>query len=152
MNLSFQTTDELQSHYRGVKSRIHLAGVRFAEEKRRPELEAQRRLVSHQQSLILGYFQTLLPWDRLVKHVEFRHGFTRRELLSRSKPTPLANARHELWWLARQLYGLTYPQIAKKSDWDHTTVLHGVRRYGRKLAAGEVTISPEMAIRIFGEC
>ena len=159
MNLSFQTSREWHDHYQGVKSRIHLAGARFEqqrlEEKRRSELEAQERLVCQlhpQIAHILHYAETVLPWSSLVKHVCKRYGFTHTQLIGDARPARLVEARHELWWLVRTISGMSYPKMAQLARRDHSSIIHGVAKFGNKLAAGEVSIDREMALRVFGEC
>lgn len=37
-------------------------------------------------------------------------------------------ARHRIWMLIRHTLGLSYPEIAIMFDYDHTSIMNGVRR------------------------
>lgn len=56
-------------------------------------------------------------------------GFTRRQLQSRCRTRELTRARMAICYWTKRLTSLSYPQIGRQMDRDHTTVIHGVRRY-----------------------
>jgi hypothetical protein len=45
-------------------------------------------------------------------------------ILGRRTPDE-CNARHTFWIILRQNYGLSFPEIARVSNCDHTSVIHG---------------------------
>lgn len=61
-------------------------------------------------------------------------------IMSRRRDAKTALVRHVAMWRMRRETQLTLPQIARIfGGFDHTTVLHAVRRIDRMVAAGEVT-------------
>lgn len=48
-------------------------------------------------------------------------------------------ARHVSWYLARKHGGLSYPEIARPFDMDHTAVLRAIRKIEQALAEGDTT-------------
>jgi hypothetical protein len=78
-------------------------------------------------------------WSVLVAEICAEHGFNKQQLFSARRYVTLSAARHELWWLADRYTRWSLPQMGRASGGrDHTTVLHGIRSYERKLAAGLV--------------
>jgi len=69
---------------------------------------------------------------------------TREEVCSRMRTKTIAAARHELWWRLRNDpdLELSYDEIGRLFDRNHTSVLHGVRAHKRRMAAAA---SPRMA-------
>jgi len=63
----------------------------------------------------------------------------RSKRLPRGHADSLSKLRAEAWWMMRQVkrYGqpVSYPEIAALFGTRHTTVLEGVKRYERELAA-----------------
>jgi chromosomal replication initiation ATPase DnaA len=70
----------------------------------------------------------------LVNAVAKSHGYTAEDLLTRSRVQPIAWARFHAWLAIRtELRGpfgapFSLPQIGRWFGYDHTSVLHGVRR------------------------
>jgi chromosomal replication initiation ATPase DnaA len=62
---------------------------------------------------------------------------TREEVCSRVRTKTIAAARHELWWRLRTApeLELSYDEIGRLFDRNHTSVLHGVRAHQRREAA-----------------
>jgi chromosomal replication initiation ATPase DnaA len=72
----------------------------------------------------------------IVTEVIHKHGITRKELKSDSRMGHYVAARQELSYRLREECCLSLPQIGMiLGGKDHTTVLHGCRRYAAKLAA-----------------
>jgi hypothetical protein len=63
----------------------------------------------------------------ICKRVCERHGVTLDDLFSERKWQPLAQARQEAMRLIRDVTDLSYPQIGRIFDRDHTTVMHACR-------------------------
>lgn len=39
-----------------------------------------------------------------------------------------AAARHTFWWVARELWQFSFPELGAMFDFDHTSVMKGIRR------------------------
>lgn len=79
-------------------------------------------------------------WRVLVTETCEIHGLNKAQLFSNRRAAKWCLARHELWWTANKYIRWSLPQMGRASGGrDHTTVLHGVRTFQRKLDAGIVT-------------
>jgi len=68
----------------------------------------------------------------LMRNCATRYGFTIADIRSDRRGKNLALCRQEFFYLARKLTHFSLPAIGKYTgDKDHTTVLHGARRYER---------------------
>jgi chromosomal replication initiation ATPase DnaA len=57
-----------------------------------------------------------------------------KEITQRSRRKTVSEARCAVYWLARKLTRLSYPEIAHELGRDHTTVMNGVESIdGRRL-------------------
>lgn len=70
------------------------------------------------------------------------HAIHVRDILSLSRARPIAHARQDFMWRARQVrwqdggYRYSLPQVARFLGLkDHTSVLHGVRAHGKRMEA-----------------
>lgn len=66
----------------------------------------------------------------ICKVVCDHYGVTLDDLFSTRRWQPLARARQDAMCLIRRLVGLSYPQIGRIFDRDHTTVLYACRVAG----------------------
>lgn len=66
----------------------------------------------------------------ICKVVCERHDVSLDDLFSDRKWQPVAKARQEAMRLIRDVTGLSYPQIGRIFDRDHTTALHACRVIG----------------------
>jgi chromosomal replication initiation ATPase DnaA len=71
---------------------------------------------------------------KIITEVIRKHGITRTQLKSSSRTPLCVAARQELSYRLRDECALSYPQIGEILCKDHTTVIHGYRRYAAKLA------------------
>ncbi len=69
---------------------------------------------------------------RIIEAVSTLSGFTVDRLVGPSREAPLAWERHVAMWLIRQHTGLSFPQIGRLFNRDHSTVVHAVRRIGKR--------------------
>jgi chromosomal replication initiation ATPase DnaA len=53
------------------------------------------------------------------------------EILSRRRDSTVSYARHVCWWLIRHRTPMSYPEIARLFDRDHTSVMYGVNRIAK---------------------
>lgn len=74
----------------------------------------------------------------LLQCVSDVFGIPLNEMKSARRATPLVNARHAFFFLARGLTERSFPQIGLYCGGrDHTTVIHGVRRCEKLMAEDE---------------
>lgn len=73
----------------------------------------------------------------LIAHACQVWGIKQSALLGKRKVKQLARARQVLAWFAVKHYGLSYSQVARDMNRDHTTIFHGVQVIGRELDAGD---------------
>ncbi len=67
-----------------------------------------------------------------------RRSVTREEVCGRGRTRNVARARHELWWELRRNPGMSFGEIGRLFDRNHTTVMTGVRAFERALAGAAV--------------
>lgn len=79
---------------------------------------------------------------RLLNEVARAHGLPLSRLISRSRIRPIAHARQDFMWRARQIkwpdgrWRYSLSQVASILNIeDHTTIIHGVRAHKGRLAA-----------------
>lgn len=73
----------------------------------------------------------------IIKEVCKKHRLAKSELLSSRRAVPLVAARHEAMYRMSTETSMSLPMIGRQLGCrDHTTVLHGIRKYTAKLAAG----------------
>lgn len=66
--------------------------------------------------------------DNLVQKVSERSNITVERLLGKSRYQPMVFYRQALYYLYRERFGLSFPDIARRTQrGDHTTIMHGVR-------------------------
>jgi hypothetical protein len=75
--------------------------------------------------------------DLLRLVAKARH-FSVDEMCSQRRWAPLALARHEFSWLAYRHSTRSLPEMGRAlGGRDHTTILHGIRRFQKRIDAGE---------------
>lgn len=75
----------------------------------------------------------------IMREVCAKHGIDRIDFISPRRVRRLCAARMEFYWRCKQETTLSYPQIGRICGRrDHTTVLHGARKYQERIDAGEV--------------
>lgn len=71
----------------------------------------------------------------LLDEVCRAHHVTRDEITGRSRSRSVAFARQDLWWRLREAYGFSYGELGRIFARNHTTVLHGLRRWESQMLA-----------------
>jgi hypothetical protein len=66
----------------------------------------------------------------IARRVARNHYVTLEELLGRTRRSPEARARHELWYLLYEQIP-SFPKLGEIFGRDHTTILSAVHNYGR---------------------
>ena len=72
-------------------------------------------------------------WQAIVQDVSHKRGVAVAELMGRSQRFAVSHARFECWSLIREKLGVSYPTIARWWGVDHSSVMHGVRRWETQL-------------------
>lgn len=99
-----------------------------------PTLKALRNVMG-----ALDHDITLKRMEQIAWEVAYSRGLTLEELLAKSRCQHLAHTRHEAMYLMRAVrwpdgsHRYSLPQIGRFFRMDHSSVVHGVRRYARKL-------------------
>lgn len=79
--------------------------------------------------------------DEIVNEVCQKHGITVTELLSERRPKRLTDVRQEVYYRLSTETTWSLPRIGRYlAGRDHTTVLHGKRRFEERLMLGEVKL------------
>lgn len=81
-----------------------------------------------------GPLRTACPTPEVVLEVVARQfGLRVRDLRAPDRSKPRTQARHLGAYLLRTRCGLSYPEIGRRLDRDHSTALYGVRRTEERL-------------------
>jgi hypothetical protein len=76
-------------------------------------------------------------WLDIVHEVCAKHCITKAELMSVRRARNIVAARHEAMWRMSKETTMSLPAIGRRmGDRDHTTVLHGIRKYQAKVDGG----------------
>lgn len=73
------------------------------------------------------------PLHDIAAEICAKHCLSMAELVGPCRLQQFVDARHEAWWRARRETRQSLPQIARFFNRDHTTVLHGLRKYEEKI-------------------
>jgi chromosomal replication initiation ATPase DnaA len=89
---------------------------------------------------LVAYFRPKTEISRpriheIISEVAKRHGVTPIAIISDRRNTKLVAARHEAMWRARNETTYSLPRIGRAFRRDHTTVLHGVAKHEKRIAA-----------------
>lgn len=76
---------------------------------------------------------SLPRWKAIVQDVSHSRGVPVAQLMGRSQVWAISHARFECWALIREKMGVSYPTIARWWGVDHSSVMHGVRRWNTQL-------------------
>lgn len=78
------------------------------------------------------------PMGEILKEVCRKYGFSVLDIKSMRRQGPLVRARFEFMWRAKKETKRSLPEIGRFLGKDHTTVLHGVRRFQDMIDRGIV--------------
>lgn len=84
-------------------------------------------LVSTEEHRAVRYLQTVDPVARVFDAITRRSGVTKAELCRRDQHRRVSLYRNVAAWLMRE-YGLSFPEIGRELNRDHTTAMSSVRR------------------------
>lgn len=90
-----------------------------------------------QMSLWRGTMKRRITMSEIAELIAATYGLSVEELLGPARHKSVSHARQHAMWLMRQQPHLSLPQIGRfLGGRDHTTILHGVRRYEQRMAEG----------------
>ncbi len=69
-----------------------------------------------------------IPAELILAESSSYFGFSRVDLVGKSRSRPLTTARHVAMYLVRECTGLSLLKIGELFDRDHTTVMHGLKK------------------------
>jgi chromosomal replication initiation ATPase DnaA len=72
-------------------------------------------------------------WKLLAKEICKKHNLPIDEVLSDRQHRHLVKARQEIWYRIRIDLGMSYPEIGKRFNRDHSTIMHGVKAHIERL-------------------
>lgn len=86
---------------------------------------------------VLVHIDAPVSFKVLMRAVCEKNDVTQIDLVSSRRTQHVAHARQELMYWAKTRTGMSLPDIGRRlGDRDHTTVLHGVRVHGQRIADG----------------
>ena len=123
-----------------LRQREHLSKQRQAQVERKAEQAREERQTIAAEQVAPDPVHYNRPASSVRKELLLQaleqHHLTLDELLCRRRRQDLVAARHELYARLHRFTRMSYPQIARFcGDRDHTTILHGVKKYNAALAA-----------------
>lgn len=65
-------------------------------------------------------------WPAVIRAARI-HGVAPVEILSKGQGASISAARHELWWILRDTFGLSWPRIAELTGTHHTSAVKGLQ-------------------------
>ena len=83
--------------------------------------------------------EVLAPADTaksILMRVAASHKLSLRRLKSRTRYREVVYPRQQAMWTIRTALGWSYPRIAMLFNMDHTTVMHGVQAYEKRMGEG----------------
>lgn len=116
-----------------------LASLRLEAEKNARRIEAVARAREAMEALAAVVDVPIVPvipvWRLIAEEVCIKHGVNMNDLISHRREANIVKARYEAFWRCYRETSMSLPQIGHRFDRDHTTVLHGLRKYRKMLDA-----------------
>lgn len=81
-------------------------------------------------------------WKVIAEQMCRKHGVTVAEILSPRREQRLSVIRQEIWYRLARETTMSLPQIGKRFNRDHTSILHGIRVHARRLMDRNSQVSP----------
>ena len=96
-------------------------------------------VVKSRMSELLGGAEPIgVTIDKIFAAVEKRYGVPKSELVSKSRVKDVAQARHVTMYLIKTLIEMSYPNIGKLFDRDHSTVMNSIDVMEKRIASDAV--------------
>lgn len=65
--------------------------------------------------------------DQILESVSAITGIDEGDIMGKHRPRQVVKARHLFWAMLRRMSGMSYPQIARYADCNHSSVLMAIR-------------------------
>ena len=124
------------SHYAAVRARLLGARPVLRKYAMRAKSYAQAPLPVLPTAEESERYDPHVGWRVIVARVATWHGLTSKDILGDDRTRPVVAARHEAFFHVVVETGLTLPQIGKRFNRDHTTIMHGVRKQRARIKSG----------------
>jgi hypothetical protein len=139
---SFQDHAQLLEHYREIRARLAGKTVRKPSDEP-PGLGSIDEYAEATKEVLVSpppRTRIEMPLSQIKSYVCRKYEVSLRELISTRRYVKLVRARHEAFWLARQYTSNSFPEIGRAfGNRDHSTILHGARKYADLLDRGVVS-------------
>ena len=134
---------DLRSHYRAVRERINARALRVLPPPAPPPSLAVPALIYDEpigpRKPVLC--EVVVPDStpalvrKIVQEVGEKYGLSREQLCGEGRAAALVRARHELFWRLRRETTWSLPRLGRALNFDHTTLLNGIRKHQARLDA-----------------
>jgi hypothetical protein len=124
---------DFRAHYAGVQARLKAASTRAEPVKRYEEPIGPRVVVRDVLSLASV---RRAKWRDIVNEEARAGDVTLQEILSRRRQASLVAVRRRICWRIKNETMMSYPQIGRVLNRDHTSILHHVHKYQRMIDEG----------------
>lgn len=133
----FSSPEELKAHYAAIQRRFATAGP--PPKKTKQEIETERIKTLIEKYRLFAYKPARRTAISIWEEVAAETGLTVELLKSHRRHPTISHARFKVWSrLQVECPHMSLPAIGKMSGHDHTSVLHGIRRY-REMQAAKAT-------------
>ena len=135
---TFETADELMAHYRALKNRQQSKRFQPApapievvedEEPAKPVVTLTEEQIEQVVEERLSYASSRNAARQIVREITDEFAVTWAEIVSPRRNSYIVRARHKMFWRLKNETIWSLPQIGRYVNKDHTTVLHGIRRF-----------------------
>jgi len=126
-----QSTDlRVQAHQRrrAFEAKVRALAANVCQENE-PVVNRPRRIIPVTSSVT--YLKPL--WMRIVEEVAEKHQVTIRHLMNPGRDIKLVRARWEMFYRLHTERGMSKNDIARRTNKNHTTVMHGIKKYKQEL-------------------
>lgn len=69
------------------------------------------------------------PAEYIQGIVTMEYSVNLEDIFKQTRKYEIVRARFAYWWLLKNARGWSYIQIARHAERDHTTVMHGIKKY-----------------------
>lgn len=74
-----------------------------------------------------------LRWHRMLIEIARQHKIPATAICGKSRKHPVVSARHEFWYKLWKDFGWSYLKIGREMNFDHSSVMHGVKIHGARI-------------------
>ncbi len=124
--------ENLRSNIRQIEGAVKkLVAIKFFEGG-----EITKDVVKSRMSELLGGAEPIgITIDKIFAAVEKKYGISKAELTSKSRVKEVAQARHVTMYLIKTVIEMSYPNIGKLFERDHSTVMNSIDVMEKKISS-----------------